>query len=131
MLGFLPDHLHCVWRLPPGDANFSTRRAIIKGHVTRPCGERLHRGEWMTASKSRRHESTLWQRRYWEHQIRDDVDFRKPIDYVHWNPVKHGYVKRVADWRHPTFHRYVRDGVYPVDWGTESPRGDEGRDFGE
>lgn len=113
----LPDHLHCVWTLPPGDANFSVRWAIIKRHVTRCCSARLHRDDWLTASKQQRHESTLWQRRYWEHQIRDEADLRRHIDYLHWNPVKHGHVDQVAQWPYSTFHRYAREGIYPIDWG--------------
>lgn len=113
----LPDHLHCVWTLPPGDADFAVRWAIIKRHVTRCCGGRLHCPDWLTPSKRRRHESTLWQRRYWEHQIRDDADFRRHIDYLHWNPVKHGHVASAWQWPYSTFHRYVRDGVYAPDWG--------------
>lgn len=126
----LPEHLHCVWTLPPGDANFSVRWAIIKRHVTRSCKARLHRDEWMNASKSKRRESTLWQRRYWEHQIRDEADYRNHIDYIHWNPVKHGHVNKVAQWPYSTFHRYARGGAYPMDWGGESVK-DANIMFGE
>jgi putative transposase len=125
----LPDHLHCVWTLPPGDANFAVRWAIIKRHATRCCGARLHRDDWMSASKNRRHEATLWQRRYWEHQIRNEADFRRHIDYLHWNPVKHGYVDEVAQWPYSTFHRHVRDGVYPMNWGGQFES--DGAIFGE
>jgi putative transposase len=113
----LPDHLHCVWTLPPDDADFSLRWNLIKRWVTRACGDRLLRAEWMTTSKRVHRESTLWQRRFWEHQIRDDDDYRSHVDYVHFNPVKHGYVEKVVDWAYSSFHRYVREGVYPREWG--------------
>ena len=71
----------------------------------------------MNASKRKRHESSVWQRRFWEHKIRDEHDFKCHMDYLHFNPVKHGLVGRIADWPHSTFHRYVRAGVYDVDWG--------------
>ena len=73
--------------------------------------------EWMTDSKRTHRESTLWQRRFWEHQIRDDRDYQAHVDYVHFNPVKHGHVGRAVDWPYSSFHRYVREGVYAPDWG--------------
>ena len=110
-------HLHCLWTLPPDDADFSLRWNLIKRWVTRACGERLFRMEWMTDSKRTHRESTLWQRRFWEHQIRDDRDYQVHGDYVHFNPVKHGHVRRAVDWPYSSFHRYVREGVYAPDWG--------------
>jgi len=71
----------------------------------------------MNTSKHKHRETTIWQRRFWEHVIRDDHDFEKHFDYTHWNPVKHGYVTRVRDWPYSTFHRYVNAGIYPLDWG--------------
>jgi putative transposase len=68
------------------------------------------------------------QRRFWEHQIRDEADFVRHVDYIHWNPVKHGYVRRAAEWPYSTFHRYVRSGVYAEDWGGIP---DSAGDFGE
>ena len=116
----LPDHLHAIWTLPPGDAFFPLRWQQIKRGVTRSCGERLHRAAWMTKSKTRHRESTLWQRRYWEHQIRDDADFERHMDYLHYNPVKHGLVKRVRDWPYSSFHRHVAAGVYREEWSEEA-----------
>ena len=113
----LPDHLHCIWTLPKDDADFSTRWSRIKRHVTQRCGPRLLRPEWLTESKQSHRESTLWQRRFWEHVIRDEADYRAHVDYLHCNPVKHGYVKRVIDWPYSSFHRYVKEGVYEPDWG--------------
>jgi len=112
----LPDHLHCVWTLPDGDADFSTRWMKIKRAVSLACGEAYRRPDLISASKLKHRESTLWQRRFWEHQIRDEEDFARHVDYIHFNPVKHGHVQHLGDWPHSTFHRYVRDGVYAQDW---------------
>ncbi len=112
----LPDHLHTIWTLPPDDARFALRWQQIKRHVTRQCGERLHKPEWMNESKTKHRESTLWQRRYWEHQIRDDTDYQRHMDYLHYNPVKHGLVERVNGWPFSSFHRHVATGMYGLDW---------------
>ena len=113
----LPDHLHCIWTLPPGDADYATRWNLIKRRVSVMCRGAYQRGEWLTASRCKHRESTLWQRRYWEHQIRDELDFVRHVDYIHYNAVKHGHCHRVVDWPHSTFHRYVARGYYPLDWG--------------
>ena len=84
----------------------------------------------MTQSRIKRRESTLWQRRFWEHLIRDEQDLSRHVDYVHYNPVKHGYVTRAAQWPHSTFHRYVREGIYPADWAGGAVTGESG-EFGE
>lgn len=112
----LPDHLHCIWTLPPNDAAFGIRWAMIKRFVTKQCGPDLQREDWMNKSKRRRKKSTIWQRRFWEHQIRDERDYEIHMDYLHYNPVKHGYVKNIVDWPHSTFHRYVREGIYNKNW---------------
>ncbi len=125
----LPDHIHAIWTLPPDDADFANRWRLIKWYVTLACGEILHQPDLMTASKSKHRESTLWQRRYWEHLIRGDADYAKHMDYVHFNPVKHGLVSRVVDWPYSSFHRYVKQNVYAPDWGL-SVQIDKG-DFGE
>ena len=111
----LPDHLHCIWTLPPGDADFGKRWGMIKRQVSKRCGH-LKRCNWINASKQKRNESTSWQRRFWEHQIRDERDYQHHVDYIHYNPVKHGHVTRAADWRYSTFHRFMKDGVYPINW---------------
>lgn len=126
----LPDHLHCLWSLPEGDTDFPGRWAAIKRHVTRRC-RRLHREEWMTSSKRRRKESTIWQRRYWEHLITDEDDYRRHVDYVHFNPVKHGLVASVVEWPYSTFHRFVRQGIYPADWAGLNIMGKDKAQFGE
>lgn len=126
----LPDHLHCIWTLPLNDANFGKRWVMIKRFVTKQCGPDLRRNDWMNESKWQRKECTIWQRRFWEHQIRDKRDYEIHMDYLHYNPVKHGYVKSVIDWPHSTFHRYVDEGIYNKSWGSIKDRQDGDR-FGE
>jgi putative transposase len=108
----LPDHLHCVIELPAHDADFATRWRLIKMGFSKA----LPQVERRSRVRVRRGERGIWQRRYWEHLVRDDADFRAHMDYVHFNPVKHGLVKRVCDWPYSTFHRCVEQGVYPLDW---------------
>ena len=113
----LPDHLHTIWTLPPGDADFATRWAVIKRQVSVTCANNYRRGDWIGPSKQKHRESTLWQRGYWERQIRDEKDFERHMDYIHFNPVKHGLCKQVSEWPYSTFHRYVEQEVYPINWG--------------
>jgi putative transposase len=108
----LPEHLHCLWTLPVDDADFATRWALIKAGFSR----QIPAGEGRSPSRVVRGERGIWQRRYWEHRIRDERDFERHVDYIHWNPVKHGWVKRVVDWPHSSFHRFVRQGLYPAEW---------------
>ncbi|MBI5443623.1 MAG: transposase [Deltaproteobacteria bacterium] len=119
----LPDHLHCLWTLPEGDADLSTRWRLVKSGTTRRLTEgglaaalELHPA---SASRKRSGECTLWQRRFWEHQIRDERDYSSHCDYVHYNPVRHGLVRAPQDWPNSTFHRYVEQGIYSGDWGAE------------
>ncbi|WFU30441.1 transposase [Bradyrhizobium brasilense] len=116
----LPDHLHAVWSLPEGDADFATRWRQIKSTFSRS----LPVGELISGSRAARSERGIWQRRYWEHTIRDESDLTRHIDYVHINPLKHGLVKRVRDWPYSSFHRMVRLGVYPEDWAGDGERTD-------
>jgi putative transposase len=109
----LPDHLHAMWTLPEGDGDFATRWRLIKSMFSRG----LPPAEPVSASRSGKKERGIWQRRYWEHTIRDDDDFARHIDYIHFNPVKHGHVEHVADWPHSSFHRMLRLGFYPPSWG--------------
>ena len=111
----LPDHLHCIWTLPEGDANFSARWAIIKRGVSGRCAEMLNASQ--SDSGRKRNERPFWQRRFWDHQVQDDDDLVKHLDYIHWNPVKHGLVKAVKDWPYSSFHKYVTKGMFPNDWG--------------
>jgi len=112
----LPDHLHVLWRLPDGDADYSTRIAVLKKRFTRAYLPGGH-GEAPVPPGQRRHRRRgVWQRRFWEHTIRDARDFRLHLDYIHVNPVKHGLVKRPADWPWSTFHACVRRGWYQSNW---------------
>ncbi|HDT1383551.1 TPA: transposase [Klebsiella aerogenes] len=95
----LPEHMHCIWTLPEGDSDYSGRWREIKKSFTRALAQ-----------------SQIWQPRFWEHAIRNDEDYRRHMDYVYINPVKHRLVGRVSDWPYSTFHRDVRQGLYPEDW---------------
>lgn len=113
----LPDHLHCMWTFPVGDADYSKRWGMIKAGFTKQAKPLFHCDAGMNTSKQKHRESTIWQRRFWEHQIRDEVDFQRHADYIHFNPVKHRLVEQVNAWPHSTFHRYVKEGVYSENWG--------------
>jgi putative transposase len=121
----LPDHMHCIWTLPENDADFSKRWGLIKAEFTKQSKARLHNADWMNQSKHKHRESTIWQRRFWEHRIRDEDDFDNHMDYIHFNPVKHGYVDRVCDWPYSTFHRYARSGVYRIAWAGSVSENDD------
>jgi len=112
----MPDHLHCIWTLPADDADFASRWSQIKHHVAFTSRD-MYGGFAMTEAQRRRREAPIWQRKYWEHQIRDERDMEKHVDYIHYNPVKHGLAESAATWEHSSFRRYVADGVYPMDWG--------------
>ena len=109
----LPDHLHALWTLPDDDADFSTRWNLIKGSSPHGYGG-VSRGPTRRIAKRKK---GLWQRRYWEHAIRDELDLARHIDYIHFNPVRHKLVPRARDWPHSSFHRYVARGDLPEDWG--------------
>jgi putative transposase len=108
----LPDHIHAIWALPEADADFATRWSLIKSGFSRGLDAQPR-----SESKILKREKGIWQRRYWEHAIRDDADLERHIDYIHFNPVKHGYVTRVVDWPHSSFLRYVERGELVADWG--------------
>ncbi len=108
----LPDHLHAVWTLPEGDRDFSGRWTLIK----RGFSALVPGGEHRSASRAAKGERGVWQRRFWEHAVRDAWDYAAHIDYVHFNPVKHGYVANAGDWPFSTFRRAVARGVYPAAW---------------
>lgn len=120
----LTDHLHAVWTLPESDADFAMRWRLIKTRFSRA----MPIGEAVSVSRAAKRERGIWQRRYWEHRIRDEDDLRSHVDYMHYNPVKHGHVERVADWPHSSFHRFVERRWLPRDWG--GGRDEAGR-FGE
>jgi putative transposase len=110
----LPEHLHVLMTLPPDDADYSGRWRRIKGLFSRSVARLTPVG------RDSRGEYQLWQRRFWEHTVRDDRDFERHADYIHHNPMKHGLVARVSDWPHSSFHRYVRLGILPVDWAGDA-----------
>jgi putative transposase len=127
----LPDYLHTIWTLPEHDAKFASRWAVIKSCVTKGCRKLLGSGERINKSRNNRKEGDVWQRRFWEHVIRDEADFHRHLDYIHWNPVKHGYVTTPMDWPYSTLHRFVAQGIYLSDWdggGADTCAED---DFGE
>jgi putative transposase len=109
----LPDHLHWLVELPEGDSNFSTRVRLIKSAFSRAIDSE----ESIHASRMKKGERGIWQRRFWEHVIRDELDFQRHMDYIHFNPVKHGHVKRARDWPHGSFLRCVAAGMYDLNWG--------------
>jgi putative transposase len=108
----LPDHMHCIWTLPSGDDAYPARWTELK----KAFSKAMPAQETRTLSRRHQGERGVWQRRYWEHTIRDDADYAAHMDYVHFNPVKHGLAGRVVDWPFSSFHRAVRDGHYPVSW---------------
>lgn len=113
----LPDHLHAVWTLPQDDPDFSKRWGLIKAGFSKKAKPLFEKKELLSVSRIKKQESSIWQRRFWEHEICDDDDYQRHLDYIHYNPVKHGLADRVADWPHSTFHRYVALATYPEDWG--------------
>ncbi len=118
----LPDHLHTVWTLPEGDADYSLRWGKIKENFTRlfspEVGDLDHP---YSSSRLRHREANVWQRRFWEHTIRDDDDLKRCVDYLHWNPVKHRLVERVVDYPWSSFHKFARSGEYRPHWGRVDP----------
>jgi putative transposase len=117
----LPDHLHSIWTLPTGDTRYPTRWKRIKEEFTRRYLGAGGKEIPPSISRLRHGERGIWQRRYWEHTVRDEEDLKRCVDYVHWNPKKHGYVANVCDWRWSSFHRFVAMGEYGLDWGAEDP----------
>ena len=111
----LPDHLHCVWTLPPGDADFATRWRLIKTRFTKRCDPALR--PIPNSVQASRQEQALWQHRYWEHILRDEKDYEHHVEYIHYNPVKHGHVASPMAWPYSSFSRYVEAGIYAANWG--------------
>ena len=107
----LPDHLHCLWCLPEGDADFSTRWQMVKTSFSRR----------MPAKKRKDGAKTIWQPRFYDHCIRDESDFQKHLDYIHYNPVKHGLVSSPGDWPYSSFAHFVALGCYAGNWGDDAP----------
>ncbi|MDC3212616.1 transposase [Pseudoalteromonas distincta] len=108
----LPDHLHAVLTLPDNDTDYSGRWREIKKRFSKS----LPKTEFLTQTRKRKNERGIWQRRFWEHTIRDDNDYWHHVNYVHFNPLKHGLVSRVVDWPYSSFHRAVKQGIYTSNW---------------
>lgn len=113
----LPDHLHCIWTLPPNDADFSKRWRLIKSEFTRHCPTQFRQRR--STAQQHKGEQAVWQRRFWEHQLINEADFVRHVEYIHYNPVSHGLVKAPKDWAYSSFHRAVRWGLCVEDWGAE------------
>ena len=113
----LPDHLHTIWRLPEGDADYSGRWSRIKRYFS--IGVTRSRQDGV---RKERREKAVWQRRFWEHRIRDEEDWRRHMDYIHYNPVRHGLVSHPGDWAFSSFHRCVQRGWYTEEWGRQEPQ---------
>ena len=111
----LPDHIHLIMQLPENDDNYSARIAFLKTKFTQKLP--LHCKQ-PNESQQKRREKGVWQRRFWEHLIRNCEDLSNHLDYIYYNPVKHGYVISVKDWQYSSFHRDVKKGIYPEDWGS-------------
>ena len=111
----LPDHLHCIWTLPPDDADYAHRWRLIKSHFSRSL---MNKG--VISKRNQKGEYDVWQRRFWEHTIRDEADYQTHVNYIHFNPVKHSLVSRIADWPYSSFHRFVRLGHIESDWAGDS-----------
>ncbi len=120
----LPDHMHCLWRLPEGDTDYATRWRLIKSYFSKA----LTANEYRSPSRIKNSERGIWQRHYWEHWIRDEQDLQRHFDYIHRNPLKHRLVTRVADWPHSTFHKYVKSGIYNPNWCGDDNSSIEGDD---
>jgi putative transposase len=113
----LPEHCHFMWTLPENDEDFSKRVGRLKVLFTKDLPAGLRGGQALSPSRLSKRESGVWQRRFWEHLIRDERDFRRHMDYVHYNPVKHELVSCPHIWSHSSFARWVQEGEYPADWG--------------
>lgn len=112
----LPDHLHAIWTLPRGDDHYSARWSWIKLQFTKRWLAEGGTERPVSAGQRRQRRRGVWQRGFWEHTVEDEDDFEIRFDYIHYNPVKHGYVRCPGDWKHSSFHRWVRAGVYPKNW---------------
>jgi len=120
-LVIMPDHIHLMMTLPTGDCNYSQRLNFIKGLFSR----QITSVECISSSRRKKHERGIWQRRFWEHVIRDEADYEKHLNYIHYNPVKHGYVSNPIEWQYSSIHKYIRLGILPENWACDSDNGSE------
>lgn len=112
----LPEHLHAMFTLPVNDNNYAMRWMLIKAGFSR----KIPKLEPINQSRLTKGERGIWQRRYWEHLIRDENDFERHFNYIHYNPVKHEYVNRAVDWPHSTIHKFIKMGIINENWGCEN-----------
>jgi len=113
----MPNHLHCIWQMGAGDCDYSTRWSIIKRLFSKTYIAAGGRPLPQTDSRRKKRELGVWQRRFWEHRIRDEADYWNHVHYIHYNPIKHGLVERIADWPYSTYHRFCQQGIYDdFDW---------------
>ena len=117
----LPEHLHAIWSLPRGDDDYARRWAFIKKEFIRDWLATGGTEQVVSSARRGRNRRGVWQPRFWEHLIRDDDDFGRHLDYIHYNPVKHGLVDSPKDWPYSSFHRWVGRGAYDPDWGCGDP----------
>jgi putative transposase len=110
----LPDHLHFIWTLPENDCDYSTRWRLIKSAFTKQLPDKP---AVQNTNRQNKKQQAIWQHRGWEHCLRDELDFQRHVDYIHYNPVKHGYVKHAADWQYSSIHRYIKLGMLNEQWG--------------
>ncbi|HFE31869.1 MAG TPA: transposase [Gammaproteobacteria bacterium] len=119
----LPDHLHTLWRLPEGDNDYSIRWSRIKRYFSSGCVGAV---EQQSTSRHNKREKPVWQRRFWEHTIRDENDWQRHMDYIHYNPVRHGHAQVPGEWPYSSFKRCVQKGWYSPNWGTTEPENIKG-----
>jgi putative transposase len=115
----LPDHIHFLWTLPPSDSNYSRRVGRMKALFTQSMRGKKSLPQTVSLSRRKHRESDVWQRRFWEHTITDETDLAKHLDYLHYNPVKHGLVSCPHSWEYSSFHKWMKLGKYAVDWGCQ------------
>ena len=122
----LPEHIHAMWTLPQGDSDYAIRWMLIKSAFSR----QLPKTEPHNSSKKKKRERGIWQRRYWEHLIRNEHDYERHVDYIHFNPVKHGHVEHASDWQYSSIHRFICEGLIDRSWGSQTEPS-ENSSFGE
>ena len=130
----LPDHLHAIWTLPKGDADFSTRWGAIKARFSKSMGRAGFtppppvgfKNGGVNPALRRKGEVGLWQPRFWDHHIRDQADFDAHMRYCWGNPVKHGFVERAVDWPYSSIHRDIARGMVEPEWSGMAPEGEFG-----
>ena len=113
----MPEHIHFIMNLPEHDKDFSTRIRLLKSYFSRNCKKICY--QYHSESRKNKKEKTIWQRRFWDHLIRDEADYQKHVEYIHYNPVKHGLTNSPIEWKYSSFSHYVRDGIYDKNWGSD------------